>query len=179
MTRRESAESIARFAWRDLRRFLNIFLLCTTCLGAYHVVRLTYGNPNTYYQYRGADGPFSTTMSSEGKVILGHPIQEIRAGERFGWISHLCFGNLSSNYTKIDLVLLSTETIIETRTVHYSQNDATVPCGPTTRWQTVPPNAPAGEYELRRYLTLRDNTMWPLHADLLPALQIRVIDASK
>ncbi len=177
MDRVAQTKAVAKFAWGDLKRFTTLFLACTTVLGAYHGVRIRYGDPRDYYTYQGVEGPFAPVIGPDGTFIPGEPITSAHAGDTFGWRSTGC---LAAGVTA--RAVFQFERVAEgggpnvpaAPAREIVSRPADHRCGPKVVWQDIPSGTPPGLYEESRTIHLRETSMWPLVVEL-PPVRLQVL----
>lgn len=154
-------------AWRDLRKFLTLFFAATTLLGAYHAVRLRYGDVHDYYAYSGTTGPLTVVEDASGQLAAGRMQTVFSPGDHVGWVASLCT-NVGVAYTAHILLVRVEEQGAQATTVasHIVRYDADAHrCGPKFSIFGLTPDAVPGSYRIHRYAIFREGSWWPLQAD--------------
>lgn len=126
--------------------------------------------------YRGTDGPFEM-VASKDSIATGAAISRIHSGGRFAFVSTICAEAEVVLSVQMHLVRLSQADSPE-RTIAWS--DQVLPasgrgCAPYIGHNTVPVDAPAGDYELRRSVVASSGqrhfsplTLPPVRIEIIP-----------
>ncbi len=164
---------------RESTRFAILFLLGTTLLASWHYVIAAYGDIDDFYTLADTAGPFAVAVDASGTLTRGVDTASFGKGEYVGWSSSFCAvpGRPFTGLT--EMVRLPQdglkEAVENSRTTHFP--GTVTRCGPRTYSLRVPDEAVPGVYELRRTLTFREGTAWPLHAHF-PSIPFRVVGAA-
>ena len=168
---------LASFRQTLLRNAL-MFFFGTTMLATYHYVQAAYGDIDDYYTLADTAGPFAVTEAG-GNLIRGDDTASFTAGQTVGWSSSFCAVPAHPFTGESVMVRLSQDGLpeqqVSARTTHFPGDKPR--CGPQTYGLRVPEGAVPGLYEIRRRLTFREGSPWPLHASF-PAVAFRVVGAA-
>jgi hypothetical protein len=134
--------------------------------------------------YRGSEGPLEAIVTEGGTTAAGEPIQSVRAGGAFAWITTLCPPldaqvSIDSRFARIAADNTSARMIEEQVLFRSDRNWPTggLACGPLIETARVPRDAPPGDYVVLRTLTLHKLGDAPV-TRALPPIRIVVSPAS-